>query len=265
MIGLFWIITQAFAETRLVYVDGRPLTVELVQARPQPPGMIVVPTGHIVGTETIALGTVGAQNTSVYAPLPSSVSVVLPPTPPPVVSSGAVDTAALDIQAIELLMRGMPPDPPAECRTPSDALKTAGRQQVDLGDEARMKRDNLGGVKAYLAALAMDKCNGYAWMGLGTIAVELKRPDLAIRALEPATHLMPVHYGAWTQLGQQYEAMHQNQLAQAAYWKALELSPSLAEARAGLARVGGAPANPPPPTATAPPPTDPNNLTFEDW
>lgn len=183
----------------------------------------------------------------------------------PVPQSTPVDTAALDIQAIELLMRGMPPDPPAECRTPSEALKTAGRQQVDLGDEARMKHDNLGGIKAYLAALAMDKCNGYAWMGLGTIAVELKRPDLAIRALEPATHLMPVHYGAWTQLGQQYEAMHQNALAQTAYWKALELSPSLAEARAGLARVGGAPANPPPATPATPPPTDPNNLTFEDW
>jgi cytochrome c-type biogenesis protein CcmH/NrfG len=142
------------------------------------------------------------------------------------------------VQALELMMRTMPAEPPATCKTPSESVRQQARSQVNTGDDARMARDNVGAVRAYLAGIAMDPCNGFAWLGLGQAAIDLQRADLAIRALRPATRLMPTHYGAWTKLGQQYEAMGQRDSAVEAYWRALELQPGLPEPKAGLGRLG---------------------------
>ena len=83
----------------------------------------------------------------------------------------------------------------------------------------------------------MDSCNAYAWLGIGEIAAESGRPDLAVRTLRNATRLLPGHYGAWTALGQQYEALHQDSMAAEAYGKALALRPGLEEALEGWRRT----------------------------
>ncbi len=167
-----------------------------------------------------------------YAPAYTAAPAAAPPPAAPVASTQG------NVQALELMMRTMPAEPPATCKTPSETVRQQARSQVNTGDDARMARDNVGAVRAYLAGIAMDPCNGFAWLGLGQAAIDLQRPDLAIRALRPATRLMPTHYGAWTKLGQQYEAMGQRDSAVEAYWRALELQPGLPEPKAGLGRLG---------------------------
>lgn len=158
--------------------------------------------------------------------------------PAPAAAPSSAANAQNNVQALELMMRTMPAEPPATCKTPSETVRQQARSQVNTGDDARMARDNVGAVQAYLAGIAMDPCNGFTWLGLGQAAIDLQRADLAIRALRPATRLMPTHYGAWTKLGQQYEAMGQRDSAVEAYWRALELQPSLPEPKAGLGRLG---------------------------
>jgi cytochrome c-type biogenesis protein CcmH/NrfG len=108
---------------------------------------------------------------------------------------------------------------------------------VDVGDEKRIARDWAASVREYRVALTMDVCNGYGWLGVGEVAASNERPDLAAHALLNATQMLPQHYGAFTSLGKAYEALGQVPLAAEAYRRALEISPSLMEARAGLART----------------------------
>ncbi|MFN7143483.1 MAG: hypothetical protein ACK4YP_06905, partial [Myxococcota bacterium] len=97
--------------------------------------------------------------------------------------------------------------------------------------------DAAGALSEYRAALTMDVCNAYAWLGIGEIAGGAARPDLAVRALRNTTRILPGHYGAWTMLGKAYEALRQSQLAAEAYATALELRPGLPEAVEGWRRT----------------------------
>jgi tetratricopeptide (TPR) repeat protein len=191
-------------------------------------------------------GTVAVVGTSTAAPP----ATTLPPLDP-----------AAKSQAEALLMKSFPGNPPAECKPAGDTMRQQARKQVDLGDEARFAQDMVGAAKDYLAAISMDNCNGFAWLGLGETAYRLGRPDLAVRALRVATSLMPNHTLAWTHLGQQYEALGQRDSAVEAYWKALALAPNIPEARAGLARLGASEkqALPPAPAQNKPEPDG------DDW
>jgi tetratricopeptide (TPR) repeat protein len=142
------------------------------------------------------------------------------------------------LDAVALLTQGLPRDPPAECEAPMEALRGEARKQVMAGDDLRLGKDAAGAIQKYRAALSMDACNGYAWLGLGESAVAIDRPDIAIRALRNATTLLPQHYGAWTELGQSYEAIRQLDLAVAAYKKAVALKAGLEIPLAGLQRLG---------------------------
>lgn len=190
-------------------------------------------TGGVVGPVVTPGGSWVPSATSTYTPsstpspgLPSAVN-----TPPP-------GSSAVKLDAVALLTQGLPRDPPAECEAPMEALRGEARKQVMAGDDLRVGKDAAGAIQKYRAALSMDSCNGYAWLGLGESAVAINRPDIAIRALRNATTLMPQHYGAWTELGQSYEAIRQVDLAVAAYKKAVALKAGLEIPLAGLQRLG---------------------------
>lgn len=172
--------------------------------------------------------------TPTYTPAPAPVPVAPSAynTPPPTSTAPKLD-------AVAQLTQGLPRDPPEECEAPIEALRSEARKQVMTGDDLRLGKDAAGAIQKYRAALSMDACNGYAWLGLGESAVALERPDIAIRALRNATTLLPQHYGAWTELGQAYEAIQQVDMAISAYKKALALKPGLAVPMAGVQRLGG--------------------------
>lgn len=177
---------------------------------------------------------------------PSTVQPRVPaPTPDAAWSSGTPAASAAPWQApavkpaaIAQLTDGLPRDPPSACEAPMEALRGEARKQVMAGDDLRMAKDGDGAVQKYRAALSMDSCNGYAWLGLGEAALTLKRPDIAIRPLRNATTLMPKHYGAWTELGESYEAIGQNTQAVDAYREALNVKPGHPGAMSGLTRLG---------------------------
>ena len=131
----------------------------------------------------------------------------------------------------------LPKDPPEACPAPIEALRSEARKRVDLGDEKRIRRDATGALQEYRAALTMDVCNAYGWLGIGEVASEAARPDLAVRALRNTTRLLPGHYGAWALLGEAYEGLRQTQLAAEAYGEALALRPTLQDALDGWRRT----------------------------
>ena len=155
--------------------------------------------------------------------------------------SRADSAAAAMAGALAELTASFPEDPPDACTPKSESLRAEARRHVDLGDEKRIARDTLGALTQYRVSLTMDVCNGYAWVGIGEVAYSGQRPDLAAHAQRNATRLLPRNYHAFVSLGQSYEALGQSGLAAEAYRSALELSPSLQEARLGLARTSGAP------------------------
>jgi predicted Zn-dependent protease len=118
-----------------------------------------------------------------------------------------------------------------------DALKSEARKHVDLGDEHRMRHDAAAAGKEYRAALSMDPCSAYAWIGVGQAATDAARVDIAVKALQVGVRLAPSHYTAWTLLGRNYELMGQRALAAEAYGRALAQRPTLQEAQEGLART----------------------------
>jgi tetratricopeptide (TPR) repeat protein len=205
-------VAARFTQPVVVLVDGRPLVAERVAGPPPAPVAPNAPTAPVAPAIAPA---------APYAPTAPSA-----PVPP-------------SEDAILKLVAGLPADPGDTCRAPAEAVRGEARSRVDAGDEKRIRKDPLGAISEYRAALSMDACNGYGWLGLGETAASLARPDLAIRALRNATRLLPNHYGAFTLLGRSYEDIGQRTLAAEAYRAALRASPSHAEARAGLQRVEG--------------------------
>lgn len=201
-------------------------------------GVVTAPTGGM-STGGKTTGGSGAGGTSASGTSTSGTSTSAPNTvaatsaavPAPVGSVTVADPVAS-------LIAGLPPDPSPSCSPASDAVRIEARQLVLYGDDLRLAGDNNGALARFRAALTVDRCNPYGWMGLGQAASALSRPDLAIRALRNTVSLMPKHYGAWTELGKAYEAIGQSTLARTAYEQALALNPAYPEAVAGAARMG---------------------------
>lgn len=218
-------VAEAPTTSTVVVVEGRPLVVTPVAATVPPilvrpdPGFSGPPPG-----------------------VPAQPAVPVPGTVPSVRVGGA--SAPSSTEALVAL--DLPADPPDACRAPPEAVRGEARRRVEMGDERRIARDTAGALREYRAALTMDACNGYAWLGIGEVAGGLARPDVASRALRNATALMPAHYGAWTSLGKAYEGLGQATLAADAYGKALAARPGLPEALEGWRRTAS------PGTAAAP-------------
>lgn len=178
--------------------------------------------------------TPSANATYTPSPTASPVGPTALFTPAP----GSSPATASNSAAITQLTEGLPRDPPDVCHAPSDALHSESRKQVMTGDDLRLAKDVAGAIQKYRAAISMDLCNGYGWIGLGEAAISLGRPDLAIRTLRNGTMLMPQHYGAWLELGQAYEAIHEVDAAIGSYQRALSVKPGLPGAVEGLSRLG---------------------------
>lgn len=211
-----------YASPVVVVVDGKPLVAEPTAATPRPTGIVAgapagvtVPPAVVPGTPALGPGT---------------------PAVVPGVPAGA---SALPPDALAELTAPLPKDPTVPCRAAGDAVRSEARKRVDIGDERRVARDMAGAIHEYRAALSMDGCSAYGWLGLGQTAASLGRPDIAVRALENATRILPAHYGAWSSLGRAYEDVGQIDRAARAYDRALALNPSLGEALEGRRRTGG--------------------------
>jgi hypothetical protein len=206
--------------------DGAPLGASALGVVPSPrmkkPVVVVIARRPLV---------VDAQPAAQAVPPPPPASIAAP--------GGAAAAAPRTQEALVELTERFPEDPATPCVSRTPELRAEARRHVDTGDEQRIARDWAGSVRSYRVALTMDSCNGNGWIGVGEVSSANQRPDLAARAFVNATALLPQHYGAWLSLGKAYEALGQVPLAAGAYRKALEISPSLMEARAGLARTGG--------------------------
>lgn len=166
-------------------------------------------------------------------PVAPPVAAPPPPEPAPAVAVGNLSVN----DPIAALVAGLPPDPTPTCKAASDAARVESRQLVLNADDLRISGDNAGALARFRAALSVDRCNAYGWLGLGQAALSLSRPDLGVRALSNATLLLPRHYGAWTELGKAYEALGDRPQAQNAYARALGLNPEYPDAVAGARRV----------------------------
>lgn len=157
------------------------------------------------------------------------------PAPAPAVAVGNLSVT----DPIAALVAGLPPDPSPTCKAASDAARVESRQLVLNADDLRIAGDNAGALARFRAALSVDRCNAYGWLGLGQAALALSRADLAVRALKNATLLLPRHYGAWTELGKAYEALGQRTTASEAFQQALAINPDYTDAQAGAKRIAG--------------------------
>lgn len=173
-------------------------------------------------------------------PLVATMTTGNPPTSAGTNSSTNNSTSAAPAGNADLaaaLTQPLPRDATDPCQPPADSIRAQARGLVEQGDERRLKKDYVMALNQYKAAITMDSCNPYAWAGIGEIAAMASRPDIAIRALRNTTRLMPAHYGAWTQLGQQYEAIGQDELALAAFRAALAVRPEHPPAVEGYRRT----------------------------
>lgn len=213
--------------------SGRPADSQAIQQSPSatPAPMRVVIDGQALSVNTVSITPPVVTYTS---PPVTAPPVAAPATsPPPASPSGAVPPSP----GLSALFNALPPDPPPGCQVASDAARAESRTLVVAGDELRARGDPSAAFARYHAALSIDRCNAYGWLGLGIAARGLDRPDIAARALRDATTVLPAHYGAWTELGKTYEAAGQFGGAADAFRNALAVKPGYQEAVAGLARA----------------------------
>lgn len=232
--------TQAsHSGSTVVVLGGRPLVVQSVGANGSTADAPRTNQGG--GYRDPAQPSAAAPQPSYSAPVTPSYSAPVTPNysaqPPPLSPAAAASATPMPGDPFAAFAASLPADPPATCKPPGELLRAEARKRVDSGDEKRVVNDAPGALQEYRAALSMDICNAYAWLGIGDVATTNARPDLAVRALSNATRILPGHYGAWTQLGSAYEALKQVKLAAEAYTKALELRPGLPEALEGWRRT----------------------------
>jgi len=246
--------------SRVILLDGRPLVVVPVSGNAFAPGTTNGAVAPARGGASSPRITPAATSSTAYTPSPGLVASTAPaytapqtpsytapaapayvapttPAAPTTTTAPSTFTPQQSTDPMATLAASLPTDPPETCKATSDALRGEARKRVDSGDDRRMRKDAMGALQEYRAALTMDVCNAYAWNGIGDIANDAARPDLAVRALRNTTRLLPGHYGAWTMLGKNYEALRQMPLAAEAYTKALELRPGLPEALDGWRRT----------------------------
>ncbi len=249
-----------YPSSRVVVVDGRPLVVAPGTTGGTAASAASAPAVPAVASAPAPMASAPAPMTGAPSPIASapttswSAPVATAPTttwsapvpaatpaptvaPPPSVPVAAASTTGAPLDAFATFATSLPKDPPETCTPPAEALRGEARKRVDAGDEKRIRKDAAGALQEYRAALTMDACNAYGWLGIGEIASAAARPDLAVRALRNTTRILPGHYGAWTMLGKAYEGLHQAKLAAEAYSKALELRPGLPEALDGWRRT----------------------------
>jgi hypothetical protein len=131
----------------------------------------------------------------------------------------------------------VPPTPePAACRAPA-AARGASSEQVDAGDAALLAGNAREAMSRYRAAITLNACNPFAWVGLGLGLLDVRAPRAAANALRTATSLQPNHYAAWTDLGRAEEASGRRAEAADAYRRALLVKPDYTPAIEGAART----------------------------
>lgn len=212
-----------------------------------PPGPDRAAGAQVVVVNGRPLVVQGDAISAPHAPAPVSSATAPAPAAPAAatVAASAPPSTPADTDPFTLFSKALPTDPPDPCKVVADTLRAEARKRVDLGDEKRLRKDTPGALQEYRVALTMESCNAYAWFGVGEVASEAGRPDLAVRALRNTTRLLPTHPRAWTLLGGAYEALRQPQLAAEAYTKALELRPGLPEALDGWRRTAAPVPSPP--------------------
>jgi len=224
----------------VVVIEGRTI---YAQRAPTPPVAAASPPVAVASPPVaVASPPVAVASPPVVVASPSVVGSAASAEPavriqPPAMSGGASSAPAVSASPADPFGGALPADPPAECYASEGARGVEARAQVMSGDDKRVAGDSAGAVAAYRAAVSLDPCSAYGWLGMGQSALALSRPDIAVRALRNTTRLMPTHYGAWSDLGRAYEAIGQPTLAHDAYEEALERQPNLPEANAGWRRT----------------------------
>ncbi|MGC6492056.1 MAG: tetratricopeptide repeat protein [Myxococcota bacterium] len=137
-------------------------------------------------------------------------------------------------------VRALPTAPPDPCAPRSDVYKST-LEQVNLGEQALRKRALDDAWGHYRAALLLDRCNAFAWSGLGDVLVAEEDWQGAATCHQRAVGLFPGHAWAWARLGTSHVAMGRTADGRRAFQRALELSPGLREATLGLENLDAAP------------------------
>ena len=128
------------------------------------------------------------------------------------------------------------PAPPTRCAG-TEALENAAREQVSKGRQLAIRNDSSAAQGHFRAALSMDPCNGFAWGGLGRIALKAGALEPAVTALETATKLEASNIGALYDLGQAYERIGKRTQAHQVYSRITNIDPSHNGANEGLSRT----------------------------
>lgn len=129
------------------------------------------------------------------------------------------------------------PEPPELTCSATGEVRRTARELVDEGNDLEIAGDIAAARERYLAAISLYPCSHLAWSSLGLLAQRQGDARGAVRALSWVVIEQPQHVGAWTALGQAYEALGQREQAVAAYERALRLRPGHAAAEQGLRRV----------------------------
>lgn len=206
---------------RAVITDGHP-----IRARQVPPGALLGAVGPVPSASTAAPRPAPASDPP---PTPASAA----PRPAPAAAPRPEPAATLSPKDLEI------PDPPPDPCVTRSTLRQPSNQQVDLGNEAMIHGDRAAALGHYRAAIAVNRCNAFAWASLGDALLGAGGPEAALEALASATTLMPTHFQAWTSRGRAAEALGRYADAAEAYGEALASRPGFGPAEAGLARTTG--------------------------
>ena len=165
------------------------------------------------------------------------VDLDLAPVPAVVAQRGAVARVQPG-QAPTVSFNGdaVPEPPERSCSTTGELRRTA-RVLVAEGNDLEIMGEPDQARNRYLAAISMYPCTALGWTSLGLLAQRQGDHEGAVRALRYVVTEQPQHYGAWTALGQSYEAIGEVAPAIAAYERALHLRPGHIPAEQGLERL----------------------------
>lgn len=143
-------------------------------------------------------------------------------------------TASSPVAGFDASLPDLPPNP---CPTKS-GLREPSNEQVQRGDSRRVEGDLATAGGHYRAAISVNRCNAFAWSGLGHTFLAAGYPSSAIDAFNAATRLMPGLVAAWVSMGAAHEALSDPAEARKAYSAALRYQSGHPEAEAALRRLG---------------------------
>ena len=208
------------------------------------PAPTAAPVAARVGGRTLSAEAIPGEDSVPVTPPTTTMAVAAPPAQPaappaqPAAPARPAPTPATPAQprfdGVEITI----PAPPSPSCSTAAALAAESRRRVELATAAMRAGEGQRAADELAAALTLDRCNAFAWVSLGDLALKASRPDLAVRALREGIKLQPDYYGALTSMGQAYEVLGQAHLARDAYERALAIRPDHSPARQGLDRVG---------------------------